>query len=594
MSTDDHGAVSRPSNGTNSVNGDSGGESGSTAVGGGRPTVGERVAEFEEEYPELAGTRLSEVDGRKLRRELTEADRVRYNVDLKHGSGTVTRHEEVERRALTWAAAVEAFLDAHEDYRHARMRFGKGAPGSPEREEFDVSLTDAWGEAYADREYAKAKAIERETAAEWGDCTTVMLTFTASSVPGGNRLPPIDHLRGILDTWSDYVYHELRNTMRSLGFERDEWMFWVQGEPHPGDGDNACYGHVHVGVYVDGEVSEADFHSVIDKHVEKCGPARREAHDYDTAISVNGDVEHIGSYMAAYAGAYGDELLERPIEYLAWGALHWATNSQRTRRSGTANSAITADACRQRYEDPDTGQDHDHAKRLRRDGGRGPDIVCAACGSSWGVPEAETLVEARLSEPDGSETGELPGGASDGERDPEGELRSRWRDADGAVSVGERPTVRKRRERAEEYLERNPGASVPEVMGALGLPPSARSVVGEVVDGVDPPGTVSFERAPKWRAESVIRGQGEDAEEYPVRRAGGVDLVPLKLPMKGGSSLWDRPPGVTFRCGRCRFGTKSVKLMKRHAPDCASDGGGGVSDLAEVVEYDYMGSGTPG
>lgn len=529
-----------PSNGTNSVPADNAGE---TAADGGAclPSVSERVAEFREKYGDRAYTPLSESDGQKLRRDVTEADRVDYEVPLKHGEGTVKQSTEMERHALPWIAAVEQFLDSHQSYRDARLRFGKGRPETPEREEFEVSLDDAWGEAYADREYARAKAIEREMEREWGDdYTTVMLTLTASATPDGDHLPPVDHLRSVLDTWSDKTYHALRNTMRSLGYERDEWCYWLQGEPHPGGGENACYGHIHVAVYVRGEVAEGDFHSVIDAHVNNCEYAEFAAHDYtaedpeERPISVNGDVDNLGSYMAEYAGNYGGDLLERPVEYLAWGAIYWATNSQRARRSQTANDAVRADACRQRYEDPDAEQDHDHGERVEYDDGRGADIVCAGCGSAWGISQDQTLTEARRGGSTGSEG--VTTGASErsgAEASPEDKLRSRW--------------------------------------------PSARAATMTTEGGE----VVGFDRPPDWEAEAVIRGSGEDAEEHHVG-GGGVDMVALNLPTDDGRDLWDRPEGAKFRCEVCNFATYESDTMKHHVTN--HDG-----EPAEVVSHDFPG-----
>jgi len=544
-SSDQPAGGSWPSNGTNSVNGENAGETGSDG-GGGLPSVSERVTEFYEEFGDQAHTVLSESDGQKLRREVTEADRVEYEVPLKYGGGTVKQSTEMERHSLPWGTAAEQFLDRHVSYRDARMRMGKGRPDTPEREEFEVSLNDAWGEAYADREYARAKALEREIGREWeGDYTTAMLTFTASATPDGDPLPPVDHHRSILDTWGDYTYHALRNRMRALGFDRDEWMYWMQGEPHDGDGENACYGHVHVAVYVKGEVTESDFHGVIDAHVENCEYAGFAAHDYTAAdpderpISINSDVDNLGSYMAAYAGAYGGDLLERPIEYIAWGAVHWATNSQRARRSGTANDAIRADACRQRYADPDADQDHDHGEEVGYDDGRGPEIVCAECGGAWGISQEQTLTEARCDDAaDDGGAEPVEADESGGERGPEERLLGRWPSARSAAAITES---------------------------------------GEVV---------GFDRPPTWEAEAIIRGRGEDAEEHPVG-GGGVDMVALNLPTDGGRDLWDRPEGAQFRCQDCNFHTYSDWQMKQHITEHDSD-------PEETVEHVFPGGDAEG
>lgn len=591
QTADDRGDVSWPSNGNNSVNADFGGLSGSVACGtSARPAVAERVAEFEREYPDLARKRLSETDGQKLRRELTEAEYVDYEVELRNGE-TVQGSWEAERRGVAWADAFEAFLESHESYRDARLRIGRGREGTPEHEAFEVSLDDAWGAPYAVREYARAKALEREIEREWGEYTTVMLTFTASSLgPGGGHRPPVDHLRSLTDTWTEYTYHTLRNTMRRLGFDSDEWCYWSQGEPHPGGGENTCYGHIHVAVYVKGDVSERDFHGVIDTHVEHCEGARFAAHDYTSAdpadrpISVNGNVENLGTYMASYAGEEGGELLERSAEYLAWATLHWATNSQRSRRSQWANRAVAADRCRQRYGSDESDQVHDHGEKLRYASGNGREIECAECGSSWGVLQDETIAGARLRE--GSESSPTASGTSDAP----GGLSMAWPTATEGARVGETVSDRERRERIEAQVARNPGSSVPAVMGGLGLPPPARELVEKAVAGESaPPPPESFERPARWTAEAVLRGRGEDAEEHSVGRAGGPDMVPLNLPQKGGSGLWERPPGARFRCAECRFSTYNPATMKAHIGGCVE---AAEVDLGSVVLYDPL-DGTP-
>ncbi|MEF8853401.1 MAG: hypothetical protein V5A28_13455, partial [Haloarculaceae archaeon] len=267
----------------------------------------------------------------------------------------------------------------------------------------------------------------------------------------------------------------------------------------------------------------------------------------------DGEVGNLANYLADYLSVDPDtELTDRPIEFIAWAAAVWAADRNKRSRSVSAGDAIDADACRQQYRDPDTEQDHEHGERLRRDDGRGPGVVCAECGSGWGVPDAETVTEARLSD---------PGPEADPVTDtPKSELRSRWPSARAAAAVGMTPTEREMREQVGGYLDRNPGATVPKVVGALNLAPSKRELVEDVLAGNDPPDSVSFERPPEWQADAVIRGE----DEYTVG-GGGVDLVPLKLPVVDGRLLWDRPSGARFRCSVCNFSTYNPETMKGHA-----------------------------
>lgn len=509
-STPDHsGSPSRPSNGTNSVPSENSRETDSAGVGG-LPTIDERISEFIEEYPELAFLEVSEKDGQKIREELAVENSTSQYVAPQTPTevGFVVEEEGEERRALTWAAVMAEFLESHENYRNAALRLERGRRREPLHESFEVPLNDSWGEQYADQEYAKARAIEREMAGgsrptggestgEWDDLVTVMLSLTASSTPAslnGERLPPIDHLREIQDAFS---YGGVRDTVRNviekeIGLGPDEWGYWSINEPHTGGGENTCFSHSHVGIYLNIDPDEYDlntlgakFEKVIDKHVEETEFAGFEGHDYTQwdcvedekgPISVNADVGNMGSYMAAYAGNYGGELVERPVEYLAWGALHWATNSQRSRRSKTVNEAIRADLCKQEYEYPEAEQSHDHGERLTYNGHG--EVVCEACESGWGISDGATVVEVRASEPGVAVT-------DGGDVSREEELRQAWPSARAAASLG---------------------------------------ADGEVA---------GFERPPEWRPTAVIKGDSE----YPVSQSGGVDMVELKIPSEN-----DPPP----------------------------------------------------
>ncbi|WP_241768192.1 hypothetical protein [Haloferax sp. ATB1] len=230
--------------------------------------------------------------------------------------------ELAKREASTWADALSAFLTAHARYDGLRARFA-----NEQGDEFEIPLVDAWGEEYSKKQYARAMALQRQMAggdrpsggesiAAWDSPATAMLTLTASSVPDGTRVPPVEHADAVHDSFSyDGVRDTLRNTMEyHLGLDADQWGYWLQAEPHgmggDGSGMNACYTHLHVGVYFDTEPLGLDddlhsvgseFERVIDKHVEVCEYAGRSAHDYDTitdyveesngCISLNASVE---------------------------------------------------------------------------------------------------------------------------------------------------------------------------------------------------------------------------------------------------------------------------------------------------------------
>lgn len=111
-------------------------------------------------------------------------------------------------------------------------------------------------------------------------------------------------------------------------------------------------------MFVDGEVSESDFHPVIDALLRECDIAGRDAHNYhshneeDRPISVRRidpnphdmeAIENLGSYIGAYIGAHGKPLFERGIDELICRASAWATGTRVVRFLNGANELIEAD-----------------------------------------------------------------------------------------------------------------------------------------------------------------------------------------------------------------------------------------------------------
>ena len=116
-----------PSKETNSV---TGAEADSENYAG---RVHERVLEFEERYPDLAETPLSETHGRKLRRIVTEAEWTEEHVEPETPSESAFTVSSVAfREAVTWSDAVSAFLTAHTEYKGLLARFA-----NDDGEEFD-------------------------------------------------------------------------------------------------------------------------------------------------------------------------------------------------------------------------------------------------------------------------------------------------------------------------------------------------------------------------------------------------------------------------------------------------------------------------
>jgi hypothetical protein len=413
-----------------------------------------------------------------------------------------------------------------------------------------------------------------------------MLTLTGSSVPDGSRISPVEHFDALHDSFSyDGVRDTLRNTMEyHLGLDSDEWGYWLQTEPHSmgaansndEPGLNACYTHLHIGIYFDADGRDlhavgSELERVIDKHVDVCEYASFDAHDYTTiddyveesdgCISLNADVSNMGSYLATYMGGYTEELLEKPIEYLAWGAIYWSAARRRTSRSRVLTMAIQADACHQRAENPETNQTDDHGDRVEWNDGRGLDVVCCCCGSGWAIDQS------RVSEPVSDD--ELSEALdSDDDLDGPPSLSERWPSAAAAVSTGE-STVRARiRSDVSAWLDEHPdrSPSVPRLLGELRIDPVHAQIVADVLDGKQPT-SESFHRPPapnEWELEAII---DRDGEEHPPS-GGGVDMVTLHLPVRHllqeTRLQYSLKSGEVWRCSECGIALHDAEGMARH------------------------------
>jgi len=367
------------------------------------PTLTERVAEFREEYGHLARLRLTEEPGQRLRESLLEEHTTEIEVkpmtETENGS---TVHEVDKRVPPTWEEAVEQLLEWYEDARRTTLRLKRGYEGRPEHEEFHKDAENSWMAAYQKRYFAELKGWVRETIGgtrpSGGECNgkfdnphLALLTRTASSIPDGDRRAPVDHTEQVRGPWEG-VYHRIRNRMRSLGFDGDEWDYYRKEEPHKserGGSLNRCYTHEHVLVIVDGPVTAADFQTVMKKHVEECEWAGEDAHSVDQAVKVlpADEVEDVAAYIASYTGIRPTGLLERSIEYIAWAAAQWAANRKRRTRSNAAGWAATADACKQRFESDKSDQEVNHGEEIAISDRQGVEFECAECGSPWDIDQ---------------------------------------------------------------------------------------------------------------------------------------------------------------------------------------------------------------
>jgi hypothetical protein len=104
---------------------------------------------------------------------------------------------------------------------------------------------------------------------------------------------------------------------------------------------------MHVAVFVEADDLAAErFRPVLDSYVSNTGPAGRDAHTIGNAVSVNDEVENLGSYISEYIGIFGDETLTRPISEQMFYAVTWATNTRRVEFSNGAQGIISGERFR--------------------------------------------------------------------------------------------------------------------------------------------------------------------------------------------------------------------------------------------------------
>lgn len=267
----------------------------------------------------------------RLNRPLTERDGVSLRQE-------VYDYEELSGdRPVTWRETVWSYREYIRDKEDVTTVLGNAETGEQVRNQ----RPHRFHPDYAAKDYAKLKDLERGLRDEYGKrLHTVMLTFTASARRGDGLAGPVDHLLDLDASWSA-VTRELRRRLDGRRYERLAIL-----ETHPGDGVNHGYLHIHMAVFVDGAVTRSDFAPIIEAHLRNCDHARRDAHDVrsDDTISIRrvgterGEetIGNLGTYLAEYLGAYGDDPLEAPGHVQMGNAVLWATGKQRWRPSNGA------------------------------------------------------------------------------------------------------------------------------------------------------------------------------------------------------------------------------------------------------------------
>jgi hypothetical protein len=523
------------------------------------PTVEERLSEIVQKYGDRVFRPVAESHDFKLREDaLQEPDETERTIEIGEGE-TAKVYDTVSRDALPWIALIEDFLRDYESYRDKWLKLARGRQGMPEYESFTVPLNNSFSPAYQKRQYARLKALKRQFLGEGGDDSptgetfggvfdepvTVLFGLTASSTSSsGTYRPPAEHDREIRDAWSgsDGVRRTLRYVLQDqLGLDSTEYAWWWQSEPHPGGGDASGYSHSHPVVILDGSavsgaVDPADqetYRPVVAKHVAETPGAEWSAHRLEDAVTVreDGEINDFAGYVSEYLSvAPDDDLLERSAEYIMWAATQWATTTQKYSKSRTATAAITADACHQRYADPEAEQSADHGEEVVRSDRPGVEFECAHCGSEFNIDQSpETLTSARVAAADGGLTVEEVADEQPPESEPEDVLRGLWSDARAAARVGGETEERQcsHGDGANECpLCCEPGVTVP---GETPIPDDATA-------SVDATGSVAFERLPEWRPEAIVRKDAD--EETLIGSPGGVEYG--RVIVEGVGSISDR------------------------------------------------------
>lgn len=294
-------------------------------------------------------------------------------------------------RPTTWNGAIRQYRHYLRDRDSVstvfKNEYGETVTGSdPHR--FDPD--------YSAKQYAKLKDLERGVQARYGKrLHTAMLTFTASGETEDGPLPPVDHLDGLLASW-EAIRRALDRALDSRRYARLAIL-----EPHPGEGANNGYLHIHLAVFVDGVVTADDFAPVIRAHLRNCDLAEEDAHDLedDSTVSIrhagadradpddDEQLDELAIYLAEYLGTYGDDdPLQEPEHVQAANALLWATGRQRWRPCQTAQEMMA-------YDPPETATQWSLAG-IEKDGEFIP-----AEGASGGVSRFETTTDPPLKTP---------------------------------------------------------------------------------------------------------------------------------------------------------------------------------------------------
>lgn len=273
----------------------------------------------------------------------------------------VTLREDVRSHSLdldckSWNGAIREWRHYIRSKRGANHIYQNTETGE---EAVSGSSPHRFAKDYADKQYAKLKDLERGVKERFGrSLHTAMLTLTGSSRPDGAPLPPVDHLDKLNESWTD-VSRELRRVLSDYRSARLAIL-----EPHPGEGPNNGYFHIHIAVFVDGKITPEEFEKVYKRHIDHCpiaepdqhttddiqvrhvGKERDWQHNHALAEGLRSDsesIDNLAGYLAEYLGTSWDDPLDAPEHVQAANALLWATEAQRWRPCSDAQQIMAAD-----------------------------------------------------------------------------------------------------------------------------------------------------------------------------------------------------------------------------------------------------------
>ena len=510
------------------------------------PTVDERISGIIENYPDRSFRPLSTIHGRTLRDDCLQEPCTTDRTVAVGDHESITVKDTVSREALPWIGAVETLLRKYERYRDKWLKMSRGSERRGDYEAFEIDLSMSYSQKYQSKQYARLKATKRQTVGgeypdgtecegEFSEPVVCLLGLTTSSLDEtGEYRPPVDHDREVREAWSGSS-SSVKRTLRYLledkmGLDSSDYTWWWQSEPHPGpDKAATAYSHSHPVIILDEAATASSapeptdpetWRPVVAKHVSECEGAGWDAHRLERSVSVSraDEIGDIVGYVSEYLAVAPDEdLLERSDEYLLWASAQFASSTQKYSRSKWAVAAAQADACQQRYLDPETDQTHEHAERVvRSSGGASHRFECAECGSPHGIDQSqESLARMRL---DASATASSPSSSS-----------TAVTDGGTATDDTATQTATQTRESSPETLaERWPSARSG---GRISSPVREAGEPGEtVVEG--------FDREPSWSPESVVQKWSD--EETVIGEPSGVEYGEIVVP--GAESILETTP----------------------------------------------------